>query len=107
MKPSRFIALLLAVYAFVAWNDANAEAIAQTPNKNNGSIILFDTKGACLDGQKTVVARGGNGTTMFGCWFYYEELVWVRYSDGDIRTYDINAFTSVRKEPAKAKGTPL
>lgn len=105
MSKTKFIAMLLAAYAFVAWNDARAEAIAQIPNKSNGSIILYNTKGACLNNQKTAIARSESGSTLFGCWFYYEELVWVRWSDGDIRTYDVNAFTSMRKP--QAKGTSL
>ena len=98
----KFIAMLLAVYAFVSWNDARAEAIAQSPNKIGGSVILFDRQGVCSTTMKTVITRAKDGTTVMGCWYYADGLVFVKWSDGDVRTYPIEAFAPV-KRPAQGE----
>jgi hypothetical protein len=98
----KFLALLLAAYAFVGWNDARADVVAQSPNKSDGSIILFDRQGVCPKGQHTVIARAKDGTSIIGCWYYADGFVVVKWSDGDLRTYSADSFV-----PAKAKGTAL
>lgn len=100
----KFLALLIAAYAFAGWNDARAEAIAQIPNKSDGSIILFDRQGTCPKSMQTVIARAKDGTTLIGCWFYADGFVFVKWSDGDVRTYDANAFVPMKSQP---KGTAL
>lgn len=109
MNVIKVLLLILGAYVLAAWNDARADVFASTPNKNNGEIILYDQPGKCPKGQLMMISRGGNGTTLFGCWLLAEDLIFVRYTDGDVRTYDAAAFRlgpTYRKDQPK-QGTSL
>lgn len=109
MNVIKVLLLIIGAYILAAWNDARADVFATTPNKNNGEIILYDTPGSCTKGQLMMISRGGNGTTLFGCWLIAEGFVFVRYSDGDVRTYPVEGFVlgkTYRKDQPKP-GTSL
>ena len=110
MNVIKVLLLILGAYILAAWNDARADVFATIPNKNNGEIILYDKPGNCPKGQLSMISRGGNGYTLFGCWLIAEDLVFVRYTDGDVRTYPAENFRlgpSYRKEQPQRQGTAL
>jgi hypothetical protein len=74
-----------------------AGVIAEVLNEGGGSIALTDIK--CTTIKDTFIAYSylPNGKSVLGCWAYDESRVFVRWSDGDIRSYDINVFNIPKK----------
>lgn len=83
------VVVLLLLFAFVTV-DARAATVATLPNKGGGQIVLTDIKCRSMSGN---VAYGThpNMSTLFGCWFADDIFVHVTWSDGDTRSYPINA----------------
>ena len=75
---------------------AVADVVAYMPNNGGGQIILTDRKGNCQSGL-FAFTRGSSQRTTFGCWSLSEGFVFVRWSDGDVRTYYESDFTVVPK----------
>ena len=66
--------------------------IAEMPNQGGGNISLTDIK--CTTIKDTFVAYSNlpNGKSILGCWASDDDNVFVRWSDGDIRQYQIGSF---------------
>jgi hypothetical protein len=81
------VALLL-----LSLNVNAAGVIAETVNKGGGHISLTNMK--CTTIQDTFIAYSNlpNGQTLLGCWASDEDNVFVRWSDGDIRSYPLEVF---------------
>lgn len=79
---------------------AAADVIAYTENMGGGQIILTDRKGYCQSGL-LAYTRGSNQRTDFGCWSVADGFVFVKWQDGDLRTYFDDTFKMVAKPPKK------
>lgn len=91
---------LLAAVLLVASIPANAEAWA-AKNKSGGEIIITDAvcefKGVTYKTMRKGLARSSAGDTLFACWYYADNLVYVMYDDATTYTYEINAFVRMTK----------
>ena len=66
------------------------------PNVAGGQVVLTDRK--CSDKYPTLMqmyARGADGTTINGCWAYYDGFIHVEYDDRSERVYDPKLFTKM------------
>ena len=92
MKRLLIVALLL-----LSLNASAAGIIAETTNNGGGHISLTDIK--CTTIKDTFIAYSNlaNGQTLLGCWASDEDKVFVRWSDGDIRSYPIEVFTMKKR----------
>jgi len=68
------------------------------PNQNGGNISLTDMQ--CTTIKDTFIAYSNalNGKTILGCWASDDDNVFIKWSDGDLRTYPINRF-QMKKKP--------
>lgn len=75
------LALLLAATA------AHAGTVATASNKNGGIIVLSDVK--CQGERDLFVAYSTveNSRTLMGCWTMDDNFIFIRWNDGDVRTY--------------------
>jgi len=71
------------------------------PNQGGGNISLTDI--TCTTIKNTFVAYSNlpNGQAMLGCWASDEDNVFVRWSDGDLRSYPIDRFQMKKKTSGK------
>jgi len=92
MKRLLIVALLL-----LSLNASAAGIIAETTNKGGGNISLTDMK--CTTIKDTFIAYSNlsDGRTLLGCWASDEDNVFVRWSDGDLRSYPIEVFTMKKR----------
>ena len=78
------LALILVGYA-------QAGTVAMMKNNAGGMIVLTDVK--CDKKSLVVYANADNGKTMFGCWFADDNFVFIRWNDGETRTYPLTDWT--------------
>ena len=94
VKMRRFIYITLSALAL------STSALADTwTTKNNagGEIILTDRQcSAKYPKLFQMYARGPDGTTLNGCWAFYDNYVHVVYDDKTERTYDPTIFTKMQ-----------
>ena len=65
-----------------------------TRNQAGGTIVLTDRQcSAQYPSLKQMYTRGPDGTTIHGCWGYYDNYVHVVYDDRTERTYEPSIFT--------------
>lgn len=76
---------------FLVATTAGAGTVAMMKNNAGGVIVLTDVK--CDKKSNIVYANAGNGQTSFGCWFIDENFVFVRWNDGEVRTYPFSDWT--------------
>lgn len=90
------VALLCAVLAAPA-----AAFKAKIPNKAGDYINLTDrpcmSKGEKLDKLRHVFARAAGGNTVFGCWFYADEMIYVVWRSGNVSTFPLEAVEEVEE----------
>lgn len=79
----------------------NAAVVAEIPNQGGGRIALTDLK--CKDVANTFLAYSylGNGKSLMGCWAADDSRVFVRWEDGDMRSYPIDSFVLPKGKQAK------
>ena len=70
---------------------AQAGTVAAMKNNAGGLIVLTDIK--CDKKSLVVYANTGNGQTAFGCWFADDNFVFIRWNDGEVRTYPFSDWT--------------
>ena len=82
MKIKTFIAVMC-IAASTAW----AGTVATASNKNGGIIVLSD--GKCQGDKDLFVAYSTveNSRTLMGCWTMDDNFIFIRWNDGDVRTY--------------------
>jgi hypothetical protein len=70
------------------------EIIATMPNRDNSKISFTSVQGNCETGQKLAYAQSDGGKIgIFGCYQLIGDQVFVKWSDGDVYTYDVGALT--------------
>lgn len=67
--------------------------VATASNEAGGKIALTDLQGVCPENQFTVISFAPSGRTIEGCWVYTDGLVLVKWSDGELRTFEADKFT--------------
>jgi len=84
--------MMMAALLLLSLNASAAGIIAEMPNQGGGNISLTDIK--CTTIKDTFIAYSNlaNGKSILGCWASDEDNVFVRWSDGDIRQYPVEAF---------------
>lgn len=73
-------------------NVSAAGVIAEVINDGGGSIALTDIKCTTIAGTFVAYSYIKNGQSMLGCWSSDDTRVFVRWSDGDLRSYPIEVF---------------
>lgn len=88
--------LILALITLSVTFAAHAEAW-YTNNKSGGQIIITDGNcylvGKQYDALKKGYSRMPDGTTLYGCWYYEDKIVYMTYEDGTQYTYPVNFFS--------------
>ena len=70
------------------------EIIATMPNRDNSRITFTTIQGSCDTDQKLAYAQSNGGKiSILGCYRLIGDQVFVKWSDGDVYTYDVNALT--------------
>ena len=77
--------------ALLLIGSAQAGTVAAMKNNAGGVIVLTDLK--CDKTSMVVYANTDKGKTAFGCWFVDENFVFIRWSDGEVRTYPFSDWT--------------
>jgi len=67
------------------------------PNQAGGSIALTDIKCTTVKDTFVAYANHSNGKSLLGCWASDEDNVFIRWSDGDIRSYPVEGFNMKKK----------
>jgi hypothetical protein len=67
------------------------------PNQGGGNISLTDIKCTTIKDTFVAYSNMADGRSILGCWAADDDRVFVRWSDGDIRSYPINAFMLKKK----------
>ena len=70
---------------------AHAGTVATMKNNAGGMIVLTDAR--CDKKSLVVYANSDTGKTMFGCWFVDDNFVFIRWNDGEIKTYPFGDWT--------------
>lgn len=66
--------------------------IAEIFNDGGGSIALTDMKCTTIAGTFIAYSYIKGGQSILGCWSSDDTRVFVRWSDGDLRSYPIELF---------------
>ena len=66
---------------------AQAATVATTKNEAGGMAVLTDLP--CEGRKDTFIAYTvySGSRTLFGCWAMDDNFIFIRWSDGDVRTY--------------------
>ena len=72
---------------------AHAERWFEMRNNAGGKIILTEYKCETGDGGKMVISTTKDGTTIQGCWFFFTDMVHIRWDSGTISSFNPNEFT--------------
>jgi hypothetical protein len=75
---------------------AHSETIATLQNGAGGIIVLTDVK--CDKNSRVVYSNDSGGNTWMGCWFFDDNFVFIKWSDGAIKTYPFNVWTFKNKK---------
>ncbi len=88
----KFVLMLALICTF-----SHAGTVATALNIGGGLIVLTDDK---CSGKEGLIAYTNDktGRTTIGCWFPEDSFIFVRWSDGDIRTYPYEIFTVKQKK---------
>lgn len=90
--------LMITVLLLLSINVHASGVIAEVVNEGGGSIALTDIK--CTTIPNTFVAYSyiPSGQSILGCWASDDSRVFVRWSDGEIRSYAIEVFKLKKKK---------
>ena len=83
---------MIMVLLLLSLNVHAKEIVAEIVNDGGGSIALTDIKCTKIAGTFVVYSYIKSGHSMLGCWSYDDTRVFVRWSDGDLRSYPIELF---------------
>ena len=75
--------------------------LATSPNAVGGRMALTSEK--CTEDSYIAFSFAENGDTINGCWFSEEEMVFIKWEDGTVKTYPAEKFT-LTKEAQAAQG---
>lgn len=82
---------LILLLCFVA-SSAYAEIYFVGKNAGGTDIILTLEKPNWCDGIYMMYTTTTNSSVLYGCWFYMQDKIHVKYLDGDRRVYDVRGF---------------
>ena len=93
--------LLLAALLILSLNVSVAGVVAEVVNQGGGSIALTDIK--CKNTPNTFIAYTyiSNGKSLLGCWAADDYRVFVRWDDGDVRSYPLDSFSLPKNKQPK------
>ena len=77
--------------------NANAEVIAEVINNGGGTISLTNVPCKSINGTSIAYSYVSNGKSLLGCWTIEGTRVFIKWDDGDLRSYDAGAFTLKKK----------
>ena len=72
--------------------------IAEVNNEGGGSIAITDMKCTTVPNTFIAYAYAENGRSMLGCWSSDDSRVFIRWSDGDLRSYPLDIFNLPQKK---------
>ena len=82
----------LTLTLLLACMGAHADTVGMVNNKGGGVIVLTDVSCKTESGYY-VYSQLPNAPTQFGCWWSDDAMVHITWSDGEFRSYPLNAFT--------------
>ena len=91
--------ILLAVLLILSLS-VNAAVVAETINDGGGRIALTDVKCNSIQGAFIAYSYIANGKSLMGCWVVETNRVFVKWDDGDLRSYPLDAF---RQQAGKSR----
>lgn len=86
MDGNFIFAMFLTALAAMWTGQAKSETLATIKNKSGGQMVLTDVKCSSKPGL-VAYSASPKGGTLFGCWFYDDQYVFITWSDGETRTY--------------------
>jgi hypothetical protein len=90
--------MLIMVLLLLSLNAHAKGVIAEVINDSGGSIALTDMKCTTIAGTFIAYSYAKNGQSILGCWSSDDTRVFVRWSDGDLRSYPIELFNLKQKK---------
>ena len=86
---------------------SSAQAVEYSmPNKAGGEIRLTEAK--CPDrGRETwniVYTYASGGSASYGCWFFKDGMVHIRWNEGDSSIFSADSFREVKRNQPKGNG---
>lgn len=94
--------ILLAVLLTLSLS-VNAAVVAEAVNQGGGSIALTDVKCNSIQGAFISYTYLSNGKSLMGCWVVETNRVFIKWDDGDLRSYPLDAF----RQPASRSRNSL
>ena len=73
---------------------AHAEKWFEMPNKAGGKIILTEYKCETNEKGRMVIATLPEGDTVQGCWFYFTDMVHIKWDSGKVSSFSPNDFVA-------------
>lgn len=100
--------LMMSLFIFIgAFSTCEARNIAYLQNKMGGQIVFTDENVKSCGGKGLLVfSRAEDGRVITGCWKADDNFVYVTWSTGDLRIYEVGALTlfdNVAKEAANER----
>ena len=89
----------LAAAALLAVSAAHADTVATSVNDAGGLMVLSDVK--CSGERNLFVAYTvvpSSSRTLMGCWTMDDNFIFIRWSDGDVRTYPFSMWDIKKKK---------
>ena len=80
---------------------AQADTVATATNDAGGMIVITDVK--CQNEKNLFVAytvMANSSKTLMGCWTMDDNFIFIRWSDGDVRTYPFGIWDVKKKKGA-------
>ena len=94
---------ILAAAMFMVASHGDAGTVATSTNDAGGMMVITDEK--CAGEKNLYVAYSvipSNGRTMMGCWVMDDNFIFIRWNDGDVRTYPFSAWDIKTKKKGNA-----
>ena len=89
---------MITVLLLLSINVSAAGVIAEVVNEGGGSIALTDIKCTTIPNTFVAYSYVPSGQSILGCWASDDSRVFVRWSDGEIRSYSIEVFKLKKKK---------
>lgn len=99
------LVVLAAMLPMVA--HAQVNIVGTIPNRDGGQITFLAHRGSCPEDQLVAYTNRSDGkVTLTGCYKYVSDKFFVLWSDGDLYTYDAEAFTLSEEARRYLKANP-
>jgi hypothetical protein len=77
---------------------AHAEMYFVAKNAGGTDIVLTLERPTWCDGSALMYTSTTKSEVLYGCWFYMQDKIHVKFNDGDRRVYDVKNFELRGKE---------